>query len=381
MTGVPVRRGRVHRNERRPVTLPARWPPGGGPQRFHRTLPGYQPTPALRLDGLANRFGLAELWVKDESSRLGLPSFKILGGAWAVHRLVMGMAGRDPGAADFADLRAAAAGLGLTLCAATDGNHGRGVARMARLLDFAAVIYVPADMTQARLDAIRSEGAIVRAVAGDYDDAVAAAAAEAARRDWRVVADLAYDGYTDVPAWVMEGYDTIFAECDQQMPRPPTAVVVQAGVGGLAGAAFGHYLPRLTGTRFAVVEPLTAACLLASAVRGRPVTLESSTGSTMAGLNCGTPSLVAWPLVQAATDVFLAIDDDRAHAAMRLLADAGVAAGESGAAGLGALVEALEWPEAVDALRLGPDARVLLVNTEGPTDPDRYRAVVGHRPA
>lgn len=340
-------------------------------------MAGYEVTRVVALPELATRLGVGELWVKDESRRIGLPSFKILGGAWATHRLLMQRAGEPFGGRTFADLRHVAQRLApLTLTTATDGNHGRGVARMARLLGLRAVVFVPDDMAPARSAGIESEGAKVVVNPGNYDAAVARSAAEGAEHGREVIADVAYEGYTDVPSWVMDGYDTIFDECGEQLPAVPTAVFVQAGVGALAGATMQHYAALGQGTRFAVVEPLQAACLLQSAIAGRPVTLESSQGSIMAGLNCGTPSTVAWPRVSASTDAYLAIADDRSREAMRLLASDGVESGESGAAGLAGLLEAVESEQARDALGLDDRAVVLVVNTEGATDPVAYRRIL-----
>lgn len=353
-------------------------PPAAGPPRaFHRTMDGYAPTPVVSLEDLAARLGVGAVWVKDESSRLGLPSFKILGGSWAVHRLLMERAGRPFQGRGFDELREVANSLRpLTLTTATDGNHGRGVARMARLLDLDAVVYVPDDMVPARIAAIESEGARVVVHPGDYDAAVKAAASAAETDRWEVIADVAYEGYTSVPGWVMDGYDTIFDECGDQLPETPTVIFVQAGVGALAAATMQHYAAAGHGARFAVVEPLQAACLLESAVSGGPISLASSQGSIMAGLNCGTPSTVAWPTVEAHTDVYLAVSDDRTRESMRLLARAGVESGESGAAGLAGLLEAGDSDEARRALALDEDAVVLLVSTEGATDPDAYGRII-----
>lgn len=351
----------------------------GLPRAFHRTMPGYRQTRLVHAADLAGQLGIGELWIKDESRRLELPSFKVLGGSWAVHRLLMDRAGEPFAGRGWDDLRRVSARLApLTLCTATDGNHGRGVARMARLLGLDAVVYIPDDMVPARRAAIESEGATVVVNPGDYDTAVAHAAGEAVEHGWEVVADVAYDGYQEVPRWVMDGYDTIFDECDEQLPGPPDAVFVQAGVGALAGATVQHYASMGHDTRFAAVEPLQAACLLESARAGRPVTLENSQGSIMAGLNCGTPSTVAWPRLFAHLDAYIAIPDERAVEAMRLLADHDVESGESGAAGLGGLLEVAGLSEAREALGLGQRARVLVLNTEGATDPDAYRRIVSH---
>jgi diaminopropionate ammonia-lyase len=371
------------------VAEPAGWTPPAGsalvPRDLHRTMPDYQVTPLRSLDGVARALGLGGVWVKDESWRLGLPSFKILGGSWAVYRLVLERAGLPPAAGGLDELRAAADRIGpQTLVTATDGNHGRGVARTARILGFDAVVYVPEGTAQARIDGIASEGATVHVHPGNYDAAVDRAAEDAATNGWELVADVARVDGDPVPTWVMDGYDTIFDEADEQLPATPTVVFVQAGVGALTGAALGHYLRRTAhGTpmpAFATVEPVTAACLLASAEAGACLTIDAGQESIMAGLNCGTPSSVAWPMIAGTVRVYLAIADDRAREAMRVLADAGIVSGESGAAGLAGLLEAAEHPEVRAALALDADAQVLLLNTEGATDPDAYRTIVGRTP-
>lgn len=354
----------------------------GATRLFHRTIPGYEVTPVVHLTDVAESVGVADVMVKDESSRFGLPSFKILGGSWAVHRLLSRLADEPVLGRGYEDLRALAADLApLTLVTATDGNHGRGVARMASLLALDSVVVVPNDMVSARIDAIRSEGAKVIVHDGDYDQAVCHAAALAAEREqWHVVADVATSADDEVPRWVIEGYETIFEEISWEVQSPPTAVFVQAGVGALAAAATGYYEVADPAVRIAVVEPVTAACLLESARRSELTSLASSQGSMMAGLNCGTPSSVAWPRVRARTTAFLAVEDQLSGEAMRLMADAGIVSGESGAAGLAGLLALADHQPARHALGLGPDARVLLLNTEGATDPDNYRRLVGRGP-
>jgi diaminopropionate ammonia-lyase len=354
------------------------------PRDLHRTVPGYEVTPLRRLDGLAERFGVAGVWLKDESWRLDLPSFKILGSSWAIHRLLLARAGRSVAGAGFAELSRVAAQLGpLTLTTATDGNHGRGVARVARLLGLAAVVYVPAGTAGERIEAIVGEGAEVIVHAGNYDAAVARAAADAATHDRVLVADVAVGEDVTTPTWVMDGYDTIFDEADEQLPEPPTVVFLQAGVGALTASGIHHYLRARPPDRprFATVEPLDAACLLASAEAERLLTIDASQESIMAGLNCGTPSSVAWPTIAANVAVYLAVPDDRAREAMRLLADVGIVAGESGAAGLAGLLEAAGRDEVREALGLDASARVLLLNTEGATDAAGYETIVGRAPA
>lgn len=356
-------------------------PATGAPLAFHRRLPGYRPTPLRPAPGIARRMGVAEARVKVESNRFGLPAYKILGASWAIHRELSASpdlpAGRDPLEA----LRGVVAERGpRTLVAATDGNHGRAVARVARWLGLGAEIFVPHDMTVARREAIASEGANVRPVDGSYDDAIAAAAATV-DAERRLIQDTAWPGYERVPAWIVEGYGTIFEEVDEQLreagARPPDLVLVQIGVGSLAAAATRHFAcgeprPRLVG-----VEPHGADGLLRSARAGRSVTVPGPHRSCMAGLNCGTPSGVALPVLLDGMDAFIAIPDAAAYHAMRMLADEGIVAGESGAAGLGGLIALRDAPGRAEALGIDADTRVLLLVTEADTDPEAYRRAVG----
>jgi diaminopropionate ammonia-lyase len=355
------------------------------PLTSHQTLPGYAPTELRSCAGLADRLGVAQVLVKDESERLGLPSFKILGASWATLTTVQRAWGgptRGPLTVD-----SARSTIGRTtdrgLVAATDGNHGRGVARMASLLGLSATILVPSGTAQSRVDAIASEGAEVRVVDGTYDDAVAESA-RLADDDHLVVSDTSWPGYEETPRAVVEGYSTMFFEVDDALEARglpgPDVVVLQAGVGAFAAAGLTHFRDgRTPPPRTVVVEPITASCLLASARAGCLTAVPGPHESTMAGLNCGLPSELVWPLVHSGTDVFVAIPDSFAEEAMRALADEGIVAGESGAAGLGGLLAIIEHGTDEDRARAGlrPDASVLLVNTEGATDPANYQAVVG----
>jgi diaminopropionate ammonia-lyase len=339
---------------------------------FHRRLPGYEPSRIVDAPALAAELDLARLSVKDESHRLGLPAFKILGASWAAYRLLIGRLGHEPEWTDLESLRAALAPLGpLTLVAATDGNHGRAVAHMARLLGYRARIFVPAGTAAARIDGITGEGATVTVVDGTYDDAVRASAEPADDRVL-VVSDTSWDGYTEVPRAVIEGYATIFAEVDQQLAAPPEVVVVPMGVGALAAAVVVHYSVSAT---VIVVEPESAACGLLSAATGEPVVVPGPHDSIMAGLNCGTVSIVAWPIVAAGADVFVAIGDDDAEDAMRSLAGIGIVAGETGAAALAGL-RAVVGDGTVDVA----GKRVLVLCTEGATDPVAYRRITRRDP-
>lgn len=358
------------------------------PSVTHTALPGYHPTPLHSCPALADRLGVARVLVKDESLRLGLPSFKILGASWATLTTVQRAWGRADDrpltvdgvrAAISSDPRAASRGL----VAATDGNHGRGVARMASLLGLDAVILVPEGTSPARIEAIASEGAEVRVVDGTYDDAIAESAA-LADDDHLVVSDTSWEGYEAPPRAVVEGYSTMFFEIDDEIARrglpAPDVVALQAGVGAFAAAGLRHYRgPGSRRTATVVVEPSTANCLMASAEAGRLTLVPGPHRSSMAGLNCGMPSELVWPIVLAGTDLFVGIDDLWAGEAMRALAGEGIVAGESGAAGLGGLLalRAAGTDEQRHRAGLGPEATVLIVNTEGATDPGNYLAVVG----
>lgn len=340
--------------------------------RFHASLPGYEPT-ALR-DALhaAQELGVRQVLVKDESGRLGMPSFKILGASWATFQLLRASVPGLHSVDTLEELRTALDGRPkVELVAATDGNHGRAVARMAHVLGLSAHILVPQDMVAARIEAIEGEGATVTVVDGGYDDAIAASARLADDRHL-VVSDTSWPGYEDVPGWVIDGYATIGWELDRQLPAhqvaAPDIVAVQIGVGAFAASVVRHF--GTPGTTVIGVEPTVADCVLASVEAGRPITLREPQTSVMAGLNCGTPSLLAWPDLLAGIDVFAAVPDGAAEDAMRLLARDDIVSGASGAAGLAGLLVFR------DELALHRDQTVLVISTEGATDPGHYRATV-----
>ena len=359
-------------------------PPTREPLGLHRRLPGYAPTPLRRAPELAADLGVREVYVKDESARLGLPSYKFLGASWATYCALTEELGVDPGPwASVEELRETLRPLGdRALAAATDGNHGRAVARMARLLGWSARIFVPAGTAAARVSGIEGEGASVTVVDGTYDEAVERAAQEAAP-DVLVISDTAWPGYETTPRHVVEGYSTIFWEVDDELQRVglphPSTVVAQMGVGALAAAAVRHYRSGGAATAHLVgVEPRDADCVLASVAAGHEVEVPGPHRSAMAGLNCGRPSPLALPLVLSGMDAFLAVDDAAADRAVRALAAVGITSGESGAAGLaGLLAVAAEGTEQERAaVGLLPDAVVLTVSTEGATDPVNYARIL-----
>lgn len=325
------------------------------PLEFHRGLPGYAPTPLIDAPELAGEWGVGRVLLKFERERFGLPAFKLLGVSWAAERL-LGTPPHEPG---------------LELVAATDGNHGRAVARVARLAGLGSTILVPAGTAAARIDAIAGEGATVRVVAGSYDDAVRLSAELAGERRL-VLSDTSWPGYEEVPGWVIEGYATIFHEVDEQA-GPVDLALVPIGVGALAAAAVRHLAGR---ARLAGVEPVGAACVLESARAGEIIEVPGPHGSIMAGLNAGLPSLVAWPLVSRGFDLFCAAEDEVAVEGTRRLAALGLEVGECSGGAAGAAARLLADDRARAVLGAGPDSSVLVLLTEGVTDPEAYERII-----
>lgn len=354
-------------------------PSATAPRRFHRRLPDYAPTPLVDAGSLATRLGVSHLYVKAEHERFGLPSFKMVGTSWATYRVLVERLGHEPEPwRDLADLADACEPLRpFALASATDGNHGRAVARLARLLGFECRVFVSTGLPEARRRAIEGEGAHVTVVDGTYDDAVARAALEESDR-CAVVSDTSWPGYEQVPAWVAEGYSTIFWEVDEALEArglpPVDAVVVPVGVGALASAAVRHY--RRPGVVVLGVEPRAAACVLESLRAGEIRQVPGPHDSIMAGLNCGLPSRIAWPALREGLDAVVAIEDDAARRAVRSLASVGVVTGAAGAAALAGLTELAGSGDA-SRLGLGPDRNVLVLATEGASDPEAYRRIVG----
>lgn len=365
-------------------------------RRFHRSLPGYEPSPLVCLDALAADLGVARVWVKDESFRFGLGAFKVLGASYALASILTEALGLPPDGPSFDTLdtpEARAESERVTVCTATDGNHGRALAWAARQMGCSAVVYMPRGSSEARFDAIASEDADVSIVDETYDGAVALAAEESARHGWRLVQDTAWDSYEDTPRRIMQGYLTIVDEAMEQLRgQIPTHVFVQAGVGSLAGAIQAQLYQLMGGGRpvVAVVEPTEAACCYASMAAGTrvPHSLEGDLPTIMAGLACGTPSKIAWNILRDYTDAFVACSDAVAMNGMHALAhprpgDAAIVSGESGAVTTGLLVSLLDpssqatFADTIETLMLDVDSRILLISTEGATDPSSYRRILG----
>jgi diaminopropionate ammonia-lyase len=340
---------------------------------FFGSQPNLLPTPLHHLRGLASQIKIGDLLVKDESTRFGLTSFKLLGVSYAVGRL----------------LSSGRLAKGSALACATEGNHGRAVARVAAENCLESKIYVAAETTPARIGALEGEGAHVTVVDGNYDDAVRQAARDAAVYGWQIISDTSWPGYEEIPRWIMAGYTQLMTEAEEQWTpdRPPDAVLVQAGVGGLACAVVSWLCQKYGPKRPYVIvcEPLSAACLLESFRAGRPVSLPGPFDTIMTGLRCGEVSLTAWPVIARAVDAFISVADGYSERVMRMLAhptegDTLVTAGASGACGLAGLL-ALTEEESFRLVRaacgLNEQSRVLAINTEGATDPDFYAQVIG----
>jgi len=351
--------------------------------------PGYAVTPLCALPGLARTADVASIHYKDEGSRFGLGSFKALGGAYAVARLLCRELGQRLGrpvshAALQRDPALRQACADITVTCATDGNHGRSVAWGAQMLGCRCVIYIHATVSEGRKQAIARYGAQVVRTRGNYDEAVQQADHDAKAQGWFVISDTSYPGYMDIPRDVMQGYQLMVHEAVCALPQWPTHVLVQAGVGGFAAAVCAYFWEREPEPRpvFVVVEPERADCLLQSARAGEVVAVKGDLDTLMAGLACGEVSLLAWQVLASGANAFCTIPDAAAVETMRLLAspqsgDPAIVAGESAVAGLAALLLMAQDPSARAALGLTPESRVLLFGSEADTDPALYQQLVG----
>ena len=346
---------------------------------FHRAIEGYAATPLLSLPTMASALGVGALDVKIEADRYGLPSFKVMGASWAT---IVALGAHLPSSWRPGDGLTALAGSlpPLTLIAATDGNHGRALAWVARQLGLRSRIFVPQSTTPARLRPIAAEGAELVLVPGTYDDAVARSAREADQDGFLLVSDTSWPGYEEIPNAVIDGYGTILLELEEQLRNanryPPHLVLVPMGVGAFAAAVIRHLRrkgqawPHIIG-----VEPTRAACVMASLAAGRRIDVPGPHDSIMAGLNCGTPSFIAWPTLRDGLDGSVAIEDAAALDGVRMLGAAGIAVGECSGAVVAAAIELLAGPAASvhrARLALPPDPSVLLLATEGVTDEEAF---------
>ena len=360
-------------------------------RKFHQRLPGYTPTPLRELDSLAKEFSLSKIVVKDESYRFGLNAFKMLGGVYAIARLLCEELGIDIDDCDFDKLNEHI-DQKLTFATATDGNHGRGVAWAAKQLGQNAVVYMPKGSATERVNNIRALGAECIVTDLNYDDTVRLIVEKSEKNGWKVVQDTAWEGYEKIPTWIMQGYSTIAIEAMEQVTEQniakPTHVILQAGVGAMAGGVLGCLAEQLgaTNLKAIIVEPNQADCIYRSGVSqsGEMVNVDGELSTIMAGLACGEPNPLSWDILRNCASHFVSCEDKLAALGMRVLAnpmenDPRIISGESGAIGLGllaALYYSKDRESLMTTLELNADSVVLIISTEGDTDAEHYRDVV-----
>lgn len=362
-------------------------------RNFHSKFSNYKPTPLVALDALAEKMNVSKILVKDESKRFGLNAFKVLGGAYAIAKLICKELKIDINAIDFGYLKSdeIKEKLGnVTFITATDGNHGRGIAWAAKELGQNAVIYMPKGSALNRVKAIEKLGAKVTVTNLNYDDSVRVALEESEKNGWFMVQDTAWEGYEEIPRWIMQGYMTMATEAVEQMEdmeiKKPTHVILQAGVGAMAGAVLGYLSNKYKKVpKTIIVEPTEAACIYKSAVAsdGKMHIVDGDLTTIMAGLACGEPNPLGWSILNEHASAFISCGDYISANGMRILAnpiknDERVISGESGAIGIG-LINLLSLNELADVrekLEINEDSVILLFSTEGDTDPENYMKVV-----
>lgn len=359
---------------------------------YHQSLPGYQMTPLESLDQLAGHLQIDKLWVKNEAGRFDLNAFKGLGASYAVAAYFAERLNLDLENLSFEELNHEISRADkVTLATATDGNHGKSLAWAARLFNQDAVVYMPKGSSSERLKAIRSEGARAEMTELNYDATVKLIAEEAEEEGWVVIQDTAWEGYEKIPLWIMQGYSTLVSEIRGQLSEEletVTHVILQAGVGSFAAAVLSSLLSELPDkeVQFIIVESDQADPFFQSAHRkdGQAVSVEGDLATIMAGLACGKASSTAWEVLKEKADFFASCSDEVSARGMRvlgnpLMGDSAIRAGESGAVPAGFLYEVIQNPHYQDlktSLSLGKHARVLVINTEGDTDPENYRKIV-----
>ncbi|NMC76348.1 MAG: diaminopropionate ammonia-lyase [Candidatus Methanofastidiosa archaeon] len=346
-------------------------------------MPEYDRTPLVSLDKLSQKIGVGKIWVKDESYRFGLNSFKSLGGIYAIYRTLEEMAGRNISISEIFSISFKEKVGDLTFSAATDGNHGLGVAWAAMKLGQKAVIYLPKETVPQRIEAIKKTGAKAVVIDGNYDDAVEKMARDGEKEGWQVISDTAWEGYQNIPTWIMQGYTVLFDEAMEKIKENdeglPTHIILQAGVGSFSASGVGYFNSLYGKNRpiSIIVEPEAASCFYESIEinDGKPHRAKGDLRTIMAGLSCGVPNPIAWDIHWDYSDVFVSCKDELSALSMRVLGnplkgDKKIISGESGAIGLGVLMTIK------DDLEIGKDSNVLLISTEGDTDPKGYLDVV-----
>jgi len=362
---------------------------------FHNSFPQYKPTPLVNLKSQAKHIGVSQVLVKDESYRFGLKAFKILGGSFAIGKLLARKLGVDFNTVGYNFLKSTRViekiGV-LTFVTASDGNHGLGVAWTAKQLGHKAVIFLPGGTVENRVKTIEKTGAEVIVTAFDYDRTVELAKETAREKGWELIQDTAFKNYREIPEWIMQGYTTMVYEAIEQIKHidveKPTHLFLQAGVGSMAASVLGYFVNEFTESYplTAIIEPHQAACFYDSVVigDGQPHPAKGNLKTIMAGLSCGVPSTVAWDILKNYSDMMISCPDHIATEGMRIFArplgsDEKIISGESGAIGIGLLSAIMKDERNVKVgkrLNLDKDSIVLLFNTEGDTDPENYRKIV-----
>lgn len=367
----------------------------GKVRNFHKSFPEYQVTPLHSLKELSRRLNVQKIWIKDESYRFGLNAFKVLGGSYAIGKYLANELGKDIAELSFEKLksREIKERLGeITFVTATDGNHGRGIAWAASQLGQKSVVFMPKGSSEIRLNNIKKEGAEASITELNYDDAVRWAKQYADEHNAVLIQDSAWEGYEEIPTWIIQGYCTLIDEAMEQIEKAgdewPTHVFLQAGVGSFAASVLGYLLSRFGKNRpiTVIVEPNEAACIFKSAAKndGKPHAVTGYMPTIMAGLACGEPSTVAWGILRDYADMYISCPDYVTAKAMRMLGnplpgDPHVISGESGAVGLGvlSLIQAEQaLRQVASQLHLNADSRILIISTEGDTDPEGYKKIV-----
>ena len=360
---------------------------------FHKKFEEYSITPLHQLQNLAKFYGLKNIFLKDESYRFGLNAFKVLGSSYAVGKYLADKLGMDISEVSFDYLRSKEVKekLGeITFVTATDGNHGRGLAWAAKQLGQKSVVYMPKGSSLIRLENIRKEGADATIIDGNYDEAVRLSDEMAKKHGWVVIQDTAWEGYEDIPTWIMQGYCTLVDEAMEQLVQygveKPTHVLLQAGVGSFAGSIQGYFAARYGANRptTLIMEPDNVACLYNSSIKGQIEFVTGDMVTIMAGLACGEPNTVSWETLRDYSDGYLSCPDYVSARGMRILAaplkgDPQVISGESGAVGIGVislLMEREEYKELRADVGLDENSIVLIISTEGDTDPEKYKKIV-----
>ena len=360
-------------------------------QSFHASFPVYKETPLVELKHTAKSMGLGNIYIKDESYRFGLNAFKVLGGSYAIGNYLAKRLGKSITEMPYEKLVSGEIKreLGdITFVTATDGNHGRGVAWTAKQLQQKSVVYMPKGSAEERLMNIRAEGADASITDLNYDEAVRLANSEAEQKGWVMVQDTAWEGYEDIPGWIMQGYGTMGYEAYMQLPEKPTHIFLQAGVGSMAGAVAGFFASVYGGERpiITIVEPNKADCIYktAEAADGKLHFVTGDMDTIMAGLACGEPCSIGWNVLRDYADNFISCPDYAAAQGMRVLGnpeagDTKVVSGESGASAFGCIAEIMRDKTLVELknkLKLDENSKVLFFSTEGDTDKENYKSIV-----